>query len=66
MSGKMRTYGSPTPTDKNLPKKKKKKKKSKAVQYCDSNELIELTWGASRVLMSKTATNNVYSNKHKA
>jgi hypothetical protein len=37
-------------------------KKSDALHYCDSNELIELT----RVLMSKAATNNICSNKHKA
>jgi hypothetical protein len=36
------------------------------LQYCDSNEFIELTVGASRVLMSKVATNNICSNKHKA
>jgi hypothetical protein len=41
-------------------------KKCKALQYCDSNEFIELTVGASRVLMSKAATNNICSNKHKA
>jgi hypothetical protein len=43
-----------------------KKKKLEALQYCDSNEFIELTAGASRVLMSKAATNNICSNKHKA
>jgi hypothetical protein len=43
-----------------------KKKKSEALQYCDSNEFIELTVGASRVSMSKAATNNICSNKHKA
>jgi hypothetical protein len=43
-----------------------KKKKSEALQYCDSNEFIELTVGVSRVLMSKAPTNNICSNKHKA
>jgi hypothetical protein len=43
-----------------------KKKKCEALQYCDSNEFIELTVGTSRVLMSKAATNNICSNKHKA
>jgi hypothetical protein len=42
------------------------KKKCEALQYCDSNEFIELTVGTSHVLMSKAATNNIYSNKHKA
>jgi hypothetical protein len=42
------------------------KKKSEVLQYCDSNELIELTVGTSRVLMSKAATNTICSNKHKA
>jgi hypothetical protein len=37
-----------------------------ALQYCDSNEFIELTVGTPRVLMSKAATNNICSNKHKA
>jgi hypothetical protein len=46
--------------------KKKKKKKSKALQYCDRNEFIELTVDTSRVLMSEAATNNICSNKHKA
>jgi hypothetical protein len=41
-------------------------KKCKALQYCDSNEFIELTVGISRVLMSKAATNNICSNKRKA
>jgi hypothetical protein len=50
----------PTP-NKNL----QKKKKSEALQYCD-NEFIELTVSTSRVLMSKAATNNISSNKHKA
>jgi hypothetical protein len=34
------------------------------LQYCDSNEFIELTVGTSRVLMSKAATNDICSNKH--
>jgi hypothetical protein len=42
------------------------KKKCDALQYCDSNEFIGLTVGTSRVLMSKAATNNICSNKHKA
>jgi hypothetical protein len=42
------------------------KKKCEALQYCDSNQFIELTVGTSRVLMSKAATNNICSNKHKA
>jgi hypothetical protein len=42
------------------------KKKFDALQYCDSNEFIGLTVGTSRVLMSKVATNNICSNKHKA
>jgi hypothetical protein len=42
------------------------KKKCEALQYCDSNEFIELTVDASRVLMSKAAINNICSNKHKA
>jgi hypothetical protein len=41
-------------------------KKCEALQYCDSNEFIELMVGPSRVLMSKAATNNICSNKHKA
>jgi hypothetical protein len=41
-------------------------KKCKALQYCDSNEFIELTVGASRILMSKAAINNICSNKHTA
>jgi hypothetical protein len=39
-------------------------KKCEALQYCD--ELIELTVGTSHVLMSKAATKNICSNKHKA
>jgi hypothetical protein len=42
------------------------KKKSEALQYCDSNEFVELTVGTSRGLVSKAATNNICSNKHKA
>jgi hypothetical protein len=42
------------------------KKKCEALQYCDGNEFIELTVVTSRVLMSKAATNNICSNKHKA
>jgi hypothetical protein len=41
-------------------------KKCEALQYCDNNEFIELTVGTLRVLMSKAATNNICSNKHKA
>jgi hypothetical protein len=37
-------------------------KKCEALQYCDNKEFIKLTVGASRVLMSKTATNNICSN----
>jgi hypothetical protein len=40
-------------------------KKCEALQYCDSNEFIELTVGTSRALMSKATTNNICSNKHK-
>jgi hypothetical protein len=40
-------------------------KKCEALQYCDSNEFIELKVGTLRVLMSKAATNNICSNKHK-
>jgi hypothetical protein len=43
-----------------------RQQKFEALQYCDSNEFIELTVGTSRVLMSKAATNNICSNKHKA
>jgi hypothetical protein len=42
------------------------KKKIEALQYCYTNEFIELTVGTSRVLMSKAATNSNCSNKHKA
>jgi hypothetical protein len=48
------------------PKHKNLQKKCEALQYCDSNKFIELTVGTSRVLMSKAATNNICSNKHKA
>jgi hypothetical protein len=40
-------------------------KKSEALQYFESNEFIELTVGASRVLMSKAATKNICSNNRK-
>jgi hypothetical protein len=43
----------PTPGHKNL------QKKCEALQYCDSNEFIELTVGTLRILMSKAATNNI-------
>jgi hypothetical protein len=42
------------------------KKNSKALQYCDNNEVIELTVSTLHVLMSKAATNNICSNKRKA
>jgi hypothetical protein len=42
------------------------KKKLEALEYSDSNEFIELTVGALRVLMSKAAINSICSNKHKA
>jgi hypothetical protein len=48
------------PVHKNL------QKKCEVLQYCDSNQFIELTVDTSRVLMSKAATNNICSNKHKA
>jgi hypothetical protein len=41
-------------------------KKSEALQYCDSNEFIELTVGTSLFLISKAAANSICSNKHKA
>jgi hypothetical protein len=41
-------------------------KKLEALQFCDSNEFIEPTVGATRVFMSKAATNNICSNKHNA
>jgi hypothetical protein len=51
----------PPPVHKNL-----QKKKCDPLQDCDSNEFIGLTVGTSRVSMSKAATNNIFSNKHKA
>jgi hypothetical protein len=60
-TGTKRTVGAPAP-----PYIKICKKKCKALQYCDSNEFIELAVGTSRVLMSKAAINNIFSNKHKA
>jgi hypothetical protein len=60
--GKANSWRPPSPVNKNL----QPKKKSEALQYCDSNEFTELTVGTSRVLMSKAATNNICSNKHKA
>jgi hypothetical protein len=42
------------------------KKKCEALQYCDSNEFIELTVGTTCVLMSKSATKNICSKKHEA
>jgi hypothetical protein len=59
-TGAKLTVAPPPPIHKNC------KKRSEALQYCDGNEFIELTVGASRVLMSKAATNNIFSNKHKA
>jgi hypothetical protein len=53
-TGAKRTVGAPY----------KKKKKEKL--YFDSSRFIGLTVGTSRVLMSKAATNNICSNKHKA
>jgi hypothetical protein len=41
------------------------KNKCKALQYCDSNDFTELIVGTMRILMSKAATNNICSNKHK-
>jgi hypothetical protein len=55
-----------TPPQKKHKNLQKKKKKSESLQNCDTNEFIELTVGTSRVLMSKAATNNICSNKHKA
>jgi hypothetical protein len=51
----------PPPINKNLQKKK-------IAKFCNIviAEFIELTVGTSRVLMSKAATNNISSNKHKA
>jgi hypothetical protein len=59
-TGAKRTVGTHIP-----PIHKNVQKKCEALQYCDSNEFIELTVGTSRVLMSKVATNNICSNKHK-
>jgi hypothetical protein len=56
-TGAKRTVGAPPPFA---------KKNCEVLQYCDRNEFIVLTVGTSRVLMSKAATNNVCSNKHKA
>jgi hypothetical protein len=58
--GKANSWRPPRPVHKNV------KKKIDALQYCDNNEFIGLTVGTSRVLMSKAATNNICSNKHKA
>jgi hypothetical protein len=44
-------------------KKRERPTPREALQYCDSNEFVELTVGTSRVLMSKAATNNICSNK---
>jgi hypothetical protein len=57
-TGAKRTVGAPNT--------KNYKQKSEALQYCDSNQFIELPVGTSRVLMSKAATNSICSNKHKA
>jgi hypothetical protein len=58
--GKTQLLAPPPPPPqiyKNLQKTlQKKKKKGEALQYCDSNEFIEITVGTSRVLMSKAAT----------
>jgi UDP-N-acetylglucosamine pyrophosphorylase len=62
---KPRVGAPPPPVHKNL-QNKFAKQKCEALQYCDNNEFIELTVGTSRVLMSKAATNNICSNKHKA
>jgi hypothetical protein len=59
-TGAKRKFGAP-PIHKNL-----QKKNCEALQYYDNNEFIELTVGTSRFLMSKAATNNICSNKHKA
>jgi hypothetical protein len=63
-TGEKRTVGAPPLPTQHI--KICKKKKCDALQYCDSNEFIELTVGTSRVLMSMAATNNICSNKHKA
>jgi hypothetical protein len=57
--GKANSWRPPSPIHKNL-------QKCEVLQYRDSNEFIELTVGTSRVLISKAATNNICSNKHKA
>jgi hypothetical protein len=59
ITGAKQTLGAPPPMHKNL------QKTSEALQYCDSNEFTELTEGTLCVLMSKGATNNICSNKHK-
>jgi hypothetical protein len=56
------TVSAPHPIHKNCVKKNKKE----ALQYCDSNQFIELTEGTSRVFMSKASTNSICCNKHKA
>jgi hypothetical protein len=48
-TGAKRTVGAPHPPPQYI---KTCTKKCEALQYCDSNEFIELTVGASRVLMS--------------
>jgi hypothetical protein len=60
-TGAKRTVGAPP-----LPVHKNLQKKSDALQYCDTNEFIGIAVSTSRVLMSKAATNNICSNKHKA
>jgi hypothetical protein len=57
--------GQPGQSEQLAPPTKKKKKKKKKL-YFDSNRFIGLTVGTSRVLVSKGATNNICSNKHKA
>jgi hypothetical protein len=61
-NGGNRTVGAPHPT----PTSKFAETKYEALQYCDSNEFIELMVGTLRILMCKAATNNIFSNKHKA
>jgi hypothetical protein len=58
--GQSEQLAPPLPINKNL------QKKCDALQYCDSNEFIELAVGTSRILMSKAAINIICSNKHKA
>jgi hypothetical protein len=58
-TGAKRTVGASPPSI-----HKKLQKKCKSLQYCDSNEFMDLTVGASCVLMSKAAINNICSNKH--